>query len=156
MPSPIHHFGIVGLGKMGGAVALNAIDRGFAVSAFDTHPVSEEMQRAGVKPAANIEELVRQLPAPRLIILYVPAGPPVDGVLNQLFELLEAGDIIADGGNSYWGDSVPPHAQLVWGAAPPPPPPRGKGARHPFHRRGYVRWARRCARRRVHHGWRRR
>ena len=111
MPAPIHHFGIVGLGKMGGGIALNAIGHGFAVSAFDTHPISEEIQRAGVRPAADIEELVRQLPAPRLILLYVPAGPPVDGVLTQLFELLEAGDIIADGGNSYWGDSIRRHAR---------------------------------------------
>ena len=46
MPAPIHHFGIVGLGKMGGGIALNAIGHGFAVSAFDTHPISEEIQRA--------------------------------------------------------------------------------------------------------------
>ena len=54
MPAPIQHFGIVGLGKMGGGVALNAIDHGFAVSAFDTLPVSDEMQRAGVRPAASL------------------------------------------------------------------------------------------------------
>src|SRR5690242_18423587 len=104
MSSSINRFGVVGLGKMGGGIALNAIDHGFAVSAFDTHPVSEEMQRAGVKPATSIEGLARQLPTPRLIILYVPAGPPVDQVLNDLLAALGPGDIIADGGNSYWGD----------------------------------------------------
>ena len=59
MSAPIARFGIVGLGKMGGGVALNAIEHGFAVAALDTHPISEEMHRAGVKPAANMEELVR-------------------------------------------------------------------------------------------------
>src|SRR6185437_15732326 len=43
---------------------------------------------------------------------YVPAGPPVDAVLAQLEDVLQAGDIIADGGNSYWGDSIRRHARL--------------------------------------------
>jgi 6-phosphogluconate dehydrogenase len=111
MAAPITRFGIVGLGKMGGGVALNAIDHGFAVAGLDTHPISDEMRRAGVKPAADIEELVRLLTPPRLVILYVPAGPPVDALLDQLLPLLQKGDIIVDGGNSYWGDSIRRHAR---------------------------------------------
>jgi 6-phosphogluconate dehydrogenase len=111
MSAPITRFGIVGLGKMGGGVALNAIDHGFAVAGLDTHPIPDEMRRAGVEPASNVEELVRLLTPPRLIILYVPAGPPVDALLDQLLPLLDKGDIIADGGNSYWGDSIRRHGR---------------------------------------------
>jgi 6-phosphogluconate dehydrogenase len=110
MPA-LSRFGIVGLGKMGGGIALNAIDHGFSVAALDTHPISAEMQKAGVTPASNIEELVRSLTPPRLIMLYVPAGPPVDQLLDQLVRFLDEGDIVADGGNSYWGDSIRRHAR---------------------------------------------
>src|SRR5947209_14955791 len=111
MPASIDRFGIVGLGNMGGGIALNAIEHGFSVTALDTRPISDEMQKSGVKPAANIEELVRLLTPPRLVILYVPAGPPVDQVLDQLLGVLDKDDIIADGGNSYWGDSIRRHAR---------------------------------------------
>jgi 6-phosphogluconate dehydrogenase len=111
MSQSINRFGIVGLGKMGGGIALNAINHGFSVVALDAHPIADEMEKAGVKAAATIEELVRLLTPPRLIVLYVPAGPPVDQVLNQLLEVLDKGDIIADGGNSYWGDSIRRHAR---------------------------------------------
>jgi len=111
MPQSINRFGIVGLGKMGGGIALNAIDHGFSIAALDTHPISDEMQKAGVKAAGTVEDLVRQLTAPRLVMLYVPAGPPVDQLLDKLLAVLEAGDLIADGGNSYWGDSIRRHAR---------------------------------------------
>jgi 6-phosphogluconate dehydrogenase len=111
MPASISRFGIVGLGKMGGGIALSAIGHGFLVAALDTHPISDEMQRAGVKPAGDIAGLVRLLTPPRLIMLYVPAGPPVDTLLDQLLTLLDKGDVVADGGNSYWGDSIRRHAR---------------------------------------------
>jgi 6-phosphogluconate dehydrogenase len=111
MSASINRFGIVGLGKMGGGIALNAIGHGFSVAALDTRPISGEMQKAGVKAATNVDELVRLLTPPRLVILYVPAGPPVDRVLDQLLGVLDSGDIVADGGNSYWGDSIRRHAR---------------------------------------------
>ncbi len=111
MPSSISRFGIIGLGKMGGGIALSAIERGFSVAAFDTKPISDEMRRAGVKGTSDIGELIGLLTPPRLIMLYVPAGPPVDQVLDQLLGVLEKGDIVADGGNSYWGDSIRRHAR---------------------------------------------
>jgi 6-phosphogluconate dehydrogenase len=111
MSPSIQRFGVVGLGKMGSGVALNAIDHGYSVAAVDTHPISAEMQKAGVKAAENVEQLARLLTPPRLVMLYVPAGPPVDQVLDQLLGALDKGDIVADGGNSYWGDSLRRHAR---------------------------------------------
>ena len=109
MTAPIQRFGIVGLGKMGAGMAENAIREGFSVAGLDTHPVSDVLRRAGVAIAASLEDLAGLLTPPRFILLYVPAGPPVDAVLAQLLDVLQAGDIVGDGGNSYWGDSIRRH-----------------------------------------------
>jgi len=112
MSDPIRRFAIVGLGKMGGGLALNAMEKGFDVCGVDSHAVSGELTKAGLKVAGDFEALAAQLPRPRFVMLYVPAGPPVDDILGQLSQVLEPGDIIADGGNSYWGDSIRRHARL--------------------------------------------
>ncbi len=112
MTASIHSFGIIGLGKMGGGLAANALEKGFEVAGVDTHSIPDELQRAGLKGAADLKALAALLPRPRFVMLYVPAGPPVDAVLEQLAVALEPGDIIADGGNSYWGDSIRRHARL--------------------------------------------
>jgi len=108
----ISNFGIVGLGKMGAGLAANALEKGFGVAAVDTHSIPDDLPRAGLKAAADVKALAALLPRPRFVMLYVPAGPPVDAVLEQLAAALEPGDIIADGGNSYWGDSIRRHARL--------------------------------------------
>jgi 6-phosphogluconate dehydrogenase len=109
MTPNIARFGIVGLGKMGAGLARNAIGHGFSIVGVDAHPVSEELRSAGVAIAGSLAELVGQLSAPRFVMLYIPAGPAVDTVLDELVALLDAGDIVGDGGNSYWGDSIRRH-----------------------------------------------
>jgi len=109
---PICSFGIVGLGKMGADLAINALHHGYGIAGMDTHPVSGDLAGKGLKVATDAEQLVALLPPPRFIILYVPAGPPVDAVLAEFSDLLSPGDIVADGGNSYWGDSIRRHARL--------------------------------------------
>ena len=108
----IRSFGIVGLGKMGADLALNALHHGYGVAGFDTHPVSRALTAKGLNVAADAKELVALLTPPRFVIVYVPAGPSVDAVLKELADTMQAGDIIADGGNSYWGDSIRRHARL--------------------------------------------
>lgn len=112
MSQPLDSFGIIGLGKMGADLAENALAKGYGVAGLDTHPLSDELKRAGVKPAADLKQLAKLLKPPRMVMLYVPAGPPVDGLIDQLMGVLTPGDIIADGGNSYWGDSIRRHARL--------------------------------------------
>jgi 6-phosphogluconate dehydrogenase len=112
MPNSIRAFGIVGLGKMGADLAKNALSKGFKVAGLDTHPVAGELKQAGLAVAADAAQLVALLPAPRFVMIYVPAGPPVDAVLAELEASLKPGDIVADGGNSYWGDSIRRHARL--------------------------------------------
>ncbi len=112
MPDPIHGLGIVGLGKMGADLAKNALAKGFTVAGTDTRAVAGDLTKAGLHAAKDLEQLAALLTPPRFIMLYVPAGPPVDNVLGQLEDLLQPGDIVADGGNSYWGDSIRRHARM--------------------------------------------
>jgi len=112
MPDIIRSFGIVGLGKMGADLALNALRHGYDVAGLDTHAVASELAGKGLKAAADVKQLAALLRPPRFVMLYVPAGPPVDAVLGELADHMRPGDIIADGGNSYWGDSIRRHARL--------------------------------------------
>ncbi|MGN6461559.1 MAG: NADP(+)-dependent, decarboxylating phosphogluconate dehydrogenase [Pseudolabrys sp.] len=112
MSDPVRRFGIVGLGKMGAGLAENALEHGFDVVGLDAHAISDALVRKGVQPAKDVAHLAALLPPPRFVMLYVPAGPPVDQLLDQLTEVLSPGDIIADGGTSYWGDSIRRHARL--------------------------------------------
>lgn len=109
MPNSIDTFGVVGLGRMGADLALNAIGKGCAVAGFDPHVNTDEMKKSGIRLAPDLAGLVNLLPQPRLVMLYIPAGAAVDDTLSKLVGLLAPGDIVADGGNSYWGDSIRRH-----------------------------------------------
>lgn len=99
-------FGIVGLGRMGGNFALHALEKGMGVVGFELKGAPAELTRAGLVEVRNLAGFREQLSAPRSIFLYIPAGPTVDRVLDDLASRLEPGDILVDGGNSYWGDSI--------------------------------------------------
>ncbi|MEJ6980130.1 phosphogluconate dehydrogenase (NAD(+)-dependent, decarboxylating) [Pedobacter sp. P351] len=97
--------GIIGLGKMGGNMALQAMDKGYKVFGYDLHQ-NKEIQKQGIKQVGSLEDLITNLPEPKTIFIYVPAGAVIDRILEQLSTILSKGDIILDGGNSYWGDSI--------------------------------------------------
>ncbi len=99
-------FGIVGLGIMGGSLAQQAREKGYRVVGLDKFTFPDALREAGVQPARDFVELKQLLPAPRIVFLYVPAGGAVDTLLAEIADVFEAGDIIVDGGNSYWGDSM--------------------------------------------------
>ena len=105
-------FGIIGLGRMGASLALQALEKNWRVAGFTIGGPSPELIAAGLMPAAGISELRDLLPRPRKLLLYIPAGPAVDQLLAELETELQTGDIIADGGNSYWGDSIARHRRL--------------------------------------------
>src|SRR5262245_885036 len=105
-------FGVIGLGKMGGGIAQHALTKGFRVCGLDKKAASDELRSAGLVDTKSVASLASVLEPPRLILLYLPAGPLVDDMLGQLSGVLEHGDVIADGGNSYWGDSIRRHARL--------------------------------------------
>jgi 6-phosphogluconate dehydrogenase len=95
---------------MGAGLAENALRKNYPVAGIDPKGAPENLKKLGLK-ALQMADIV-SLPRPRLVMLYVPAGPLVDTLLDQLTEKLDAGDIIADGGNSYWGDSIRRHARM--------------------------------------------
>jgi len=98
-------YGIIGLGKMGLNLALNATEKGYKIIGYDMHTPAG-VTHENMVFADSLQALVHQLPRPRKIFVYIPAGKAVDIVIDQLTPLLEKGDIIIDGGNSYWCDSI--------------------------------------------------
>ncbi|EGO04523.1 hypothetical protein SERLA73DRAFT_173821 [Serpula lacrymans var. lacrymans S7.3] len=112
MANPTGDIGLIGLAVMGQNLILNMNDKGFNVIAYNrtTSKVDDflanEAKGTKVQGAHSIEELVSKLRKPRKIILLVKAGPAVDSFMHQLQPYLEHGDIIIDGGNSYYPDSI--------------------------------------------------
>jgi 6-phosphogluconate dehydrogenase len=104
--------GIIGLGRMGGGLALQARDKGMKVVGFDRAGLPAELKQAGVLEARRLQDLRRELSPPRSVFLYIPAGPAVDALLLELSQHLDPGDVIVDGGNSYWADSIRRHDEL--------------------------------------------
>ena len=99
-------FGLVGLGRMGGSLALQALEKGMRVAGYDPGGAAAELAAAGLAACGELSGFRDHLQPPRALFLYVPAGPVVDQVLDQLAAQLEPGDVLVDGGNSYWGDSL--------------------------------------------------
>ena len=104
--------GVVGLGRMGGGLALQALNKGMRVVGFDTGGIPGRLANAGIVAASCYGDFREKLAQPRKVLFYVPAGPVVDRVLADLAPTLEPGDILMDGGNSYWGDSIRRHQRL--------------------------------------------
>jgi 6-phosphogluconate dehydrogenase len=104
--------GIVGLGRIGGNLALQALEKGMRVAGFRRSGPSAELLEAGLVRVPDLSGFRDALEAPRIILVYVPAGKAVDEVLDRLVEIIEPGDVLVDGGNSYWGDSVRRHERL--------------------------------------------
>jgi len=111
MTSGGNDIGLFGLAVMGRNLALNMADKGFAVSAFNrTQSVTEEFA-SRIEPGQQVqafyslEEFIGSLKKPRVAMLMVKAGKPVDAVIEELEPLLESGDIIVDGGNSHFTDT---------------------------------------------------
>jgi 6-phosphogluconate dehydrogenase len=99
--------GLVGLGKMGFPLALNLRDKGFSVVAFDVSVESrEKIANEAVEIASSLKEMVDKLQAPRVIWLMIPAGQIIDTVIEEISPLLSPEDIIIEGGNSFYKESV--------------------------------------------------
>ena len=98
--------GMIGLGRMGAEMALRLIRKGHSVRVHDSRPDAvQEMIAQGATGSTSIEGFVRELARPRAVWLMVPAGV-VDSLLTSLTPLLEPGDIVIDGGNSYYHDDL--------------------------------------------------
>ena len=99
--------GMIGLGKMGANMSERLAKAGHRVVGFDLD--QEAVQRvvaAGAEGVESIEELTGKLEMPRAVWIMVPAGPPVDGTIEALLPHLGPGDVIIDGGNSFYRDTL--------------------------------------------------
>jgi 6-phosphogluconate dehydrogenase len=104
--------GMIGLGRMGAAMVRRLLEAGHRCVITDVRREAvEQLQAEGAVGAFSLEELVRQLQAPRALWLMLPAGV-VEGTLERLVPLLEAGDTVIDGGNSYYHDDLRRAARL--------------------------------------------
>ncbi|MFV1987328.1 MAG: phosphogluconate dehydrogenase (NAD(+)-dependent, decarboxylating) [Gemmatimonadota bacterium] len=104
---------MIGLGKMGANMTERLIRGGHGVVTYDLRREAVEAAVAnGAEGADSIEDVVARLTSPRVVWIMVPAGGPVDGTIGSLVEHLEPGDVIVDGGNSNYKDSVRRAAEL--------------------------------------------
>ncbi len=105
-----YEIGMVGLGVMGRNLLLNIAEHGYSVAGYDRDPtrvqlLQEEKKGPEIRGAGNPAELAGLLRTPRAIIILVPAGPPVDAVIHDMLPHLQPGDLLIDGGNSYFRDT---------------------------------------------------
>jgi 6-phosphogluconate dehydrogenase (decarboxylating) (EC 1.1.1.44) len=114
-----YNYGVIGLGVMGRNLLYNIADNGFSTVGFDLDEEKVIELRKGVASgtkvvgAVSLEEFVLSLDSPRKIILMVPAGKPVDAVLESITPLLSPKDVIIDAGNSYFKDTERRRADLA-------------------------------------------
>jgi 6-phosphogluconate dehydrogenase len=102
--------GMIGLGVMGRNLLLNMADHGYSVAGYDkdlakVYNLNKEAEGRPIGGADTLKDLIAQLREPRVVMLLVPAGPPVDAVISELIPLLKGGDLVIDGGNSYFRDT---------------------------------------------------
>jgi 6-phosphogluconate dehydrogenase len=105
--------GMVGLGKMGINMVFRLLEGGHKVVVFNrTRSKEEPVKNKGAVGSDSIEELVSKLTAPRIVWLMVPAGDTTDLMIEEVSKYVEKGDIVIDGGNSYYKDSIRRHDLL--------------------------------------------
>src|SRR5256885_12170360 len=111
-------FGMIGLGVMGENLALNVEEHGFPVAVWNLEGewvdrfVSKNSGKK-ITGTKTFEEFVRALERPRRIMMMIKAGPPVDMTIDKIAPLLEAGDILIDGGHSWFKDTQERTARLA-------------------------------------------
>lgn len=99
--------GIIGLGKMGLNLGLNAKDNGYDVMGSDVTPeMVTEARKEGIDAYHTIEEMLNSFTERKIVWVMVPSGETTDSVLNELLNVLEHGDIVIEGGNSNFNDSI--------------------------------------------------
>ncbi len=99
--------GMIGLGKMGANMTRRLLQGGHAAVVFDLSPENvEALAGEGAEPSSSLEDLVGKLAPPRAVWIMLPAGKPVDDTINSLKGLLSKDDVIIEGGNSFYKDSL--------------------------------------------------
>lgn len=109
--------GVIGMAVMGKNLALNIESRGYTVAIYNrtnarTEKVVADHPDKQLVPSYNLSDFVNSLEKPRRIIMMVKAGKPTDAVIDQLLPLLDAGDVLIDGGNTFFEDTIARNQRL--------------------------------------------
>lgn len=117
MAEKLANIGVVGMAVMGKNLALNIESRGFTVGIYNrtaakTDEVMKDHSEKKLIPSHTIEEFVDSLEKPRRILMMVKAGKPTDAVIDELLPLLDKGDVLIDGGNTNFHDTMARNARL--------------------------------------------
>ena len=105
--------GFVGLGRMGKHMVLRLKAKGYSVAAYNRTPEKvKDIEKAGIPGAYSLKELCQKLQTPRVVWIMVPAGRTVDEMIAGVLPHMDKGDIIVDGGNSYYKDAMRRSADL--------------------------------------------
>ncbi|SJZ51227.1 NADP-dependent phosphogluconate dehydrogenase [Anaerorhabdus furcosa] len=111
-----NQIGVLGLSTMGKNISINFMNRGFKVAGFNrTYHVTEEMMEEGYENFQgfeNLNDFIDSLEKPRKVLLMIKAGEAIDETCVQLMGMLEEGDIVMDGGNSYFKDTIRRHGYM--------------------------------------------
>ncbi len=118
MANESYDFGMIGLGTMGRNLVLNIRDHGFSVIGYDksstqVETMISESEGKKVTATTSLDEFIKSMKVPRVIMLLVPAGKIVDDVINELKPLLSENDLIMDCGNSHFTDTNLRYEQLA-------------------------------------------
>ena len=101
------HVGIIGLGRMGANIARRLMRGGHQIVGFDRNAAAvAALSTEGATAAESLEELVAKIETPRIFWVMLPAGPPTEITIEGLISLAAPGDIIIDGGNSFYKDDI--------------------------------------------------
>ena len=99
--------GVIGLGRMGGNITRRLMQHGHEAVVYDRDAKAvAEVSKAGAAGAASLDKLVQQLKTPRAIWVMLPAGQITEDVVVALSKLLQPGDVVIDGGNTFWKDDI--------------------------------------------------
>jgi 6-phosphogluconate dehydrogenase len=105
--------GMIGLGRMGANIARRVMRAGHACAVFDRDArPGAELAKEGADNVGSIADLVAAMPAPRAVWIMLPAGIVTEHAVDELAPLLSAGDVIIDGGNTFWKDDIARAARL--------------------------------------------
>lgn len=107
------HIGFIGLGKMGFNMVQNLLEHNHKVTVFDISSEQvDKISQFGAEKSSSLNDLVQKLTTPRIIWIMVPSGKPVDSTIESLLPYLNKGDIVIDGGNSFYKETIK-HADLL-------------------------------------------
>ncbi|MFC1769352.1 NAD(P)-binding domain-containing protein [Nanoarchaeota archaeon] len=99
--------GFIGLGRMGKNMVLNLLDKGNKVVVHNRSPEPvRELSRRGAIASYSISELISKLPTRKVVWIMIKSGKPVDDMIKKVLPFLKRGDLIIDGGNSWFKDSI--------------------------------------------------